>query len=442
MKKIIWGYASQFLQYGSAFLVLPFLLRNLSQPEMGVWYLFMSISILVSMLEMGFSQSLARSYVYVLGGATKLLKSGLSNDSCSQDLNVNLLASLHFACKKIYLVISQVGLIVLIFPGTYYIWYVGHEDIPIIRLFISWGVFCIAMFIGLYSKSYIPLMQGSDKFEDYYKSNALSNIIFIFLIPILLVLEIGLLGIAISFLASSISRMILSYYYTNSYGIHGHIKNIVANKKDMAEILSTLWPNAWRQGLVVVGAFLIIRANTLIASIYLGLDDTAMYSLSLQMFSVIQSISLTIFNLKQSQLSALIMSRDYMAIRGLIKKSVSAAIIIFLIGFAGAVFIAPHLLEAIKSNTRLLSSNMLLAMGIMVLLEMLHSIAASVIASSNQVPFVRSALLSGIAVCFGTIFCLSYFGLSIWWLIVTQACVQLAYNNWRWPLLVYRRYII
>jgi O-antigen/teichoic acid export membrane protein len=441
-KSLVWAYTSQFLQYGSAFLVLPFLLHNLSQIEMGMWYLFMAISLLAGMLEMGFSQSLARSYVYVLSGADRLQKDGLPAEGYSNRINRDLLASIHFASKRIYLIIALGGLFLLLLPGTYYIWYVNHDQIAESKLLVSWFIFGFSVFISLYSKHYIPLMQGSNRFEDLYKSNALSNIIFIAITAILLSAGFGLLGVSIAFLTAAIARFILSHFYSLSYELHSHIKNIASPKEKLDEILVTLWPNVWRQGLVAIGAFLIIRANTIISSLYLGLEDTAVYSLSLQMFAVIQSISLTFFNIKNSEISTLVMKGERGALKDVINESLIVAILVFFVGFTCAIFIAPNLLELLKSNTTILPSTMLLVMGMMIFLEIVHTMAATVIASSNQVPFVKAAILSGIAICIGTIICFEYVGLSIWWLIMTQFIVQLSYNNWKWPLLVYRRYYI
>ena len=407
---------------------------------MGMWYIFMTISLLAGMLELGFSQSLSRSYAYVLGGATKLQKNGLSPGEVSIDVNGDLLASVHFSSKKIYLAIANGGLLLLVLPGSAYIFYVNRSQIPITELFISWLIFSAAVYIGLLSKHFVPLMQGSGKFADFYKSNAISNILFILITAIVLMFRAGLAGIAVAFFVSALIRFLLSHLYSRKYEFHAHINSATVEKTDIYNILHILWPNAWRQGLVVIGAFLILRANTILSSIYLGLEDTATYALSLQMFSVIQSISLTIFNIRQPEISTLIMNDQLKKLRHLVNRSLACVTILFFIGFLSAIFIAPDLIILIKSDTRILPVDMLLVMGLMIFLEMLHTIAASIITSSNEVPFVKPAIFSGVAICLSTIMCFEFISLTIWWLILTQFFIQLTYNNWKWPLWVYKKY--
>jgi len=54
------------------------------------------------------------------------------------------------------------------------------------------------------------------------------------------------------------------------------------------------------------------------------------------------------------------------------------------------------------------------------------------------VPFVGPALLSGLAVVLLSWIGVKYGRFGLAWLIGSQFVVQLAYNNWKWPWLVYQ----
>jgi O-antigen/teichoic acid export membrane protein len=60
---VIWNYAGSILNLGMNVIILPFVLRILSTEELGLWYVFGSISALVSLLDFGFSPSIMRNII-------------------------------------------------------------------------------------------------------------------------------------------------------------------------------------------------------------------------------------------------------------------------------------------------------------------------------------------------------------------------------------------
>ena len=76
----------------------------------------------------------------------------------------------------------------------------------------------------------------------------------------------------------------------------------------------------------------------------------------------------------------------------------------------------------------------MLFMGGYLLLEMIHSNAATFITTRNRVPFVSSSILSGVAMVLISLFLINFTDLGLWSLLISQAVIQLLYNNWKWPL--------
>jgi hypothetical protein len=83
-----------------------------------------------------------------------------------------------------------------------------------------------------------------------------------------------------------------------------------------------------------------------------------------------------------------------------------------------------------------LSPSALLVFGVIIFLELNHSIFGLFITASNHVPFYKAALLAGAAILSFSAVLVGELG--VWSLILVQGGVQLAYNNWRWPLAVMR----
>lgn len=67
---------------------------------------------------------------------------------------------------------------------------------------------------------------------------------------------------------------------------------------------------------------------------------------------------------------------------------------------------------------------------------------AGMILIDNKVPFVKSAIISGVLVVLFNYLLLKYTNLGLMSVVLAQFVVQLAYNNWKWPKVVLDEYNI
>ena len=68
-RDIIWSYLGSFFQYCTSLIILPLILSNILEEELGLWYSFASIGTLVTYLDFGFSTTLVRNITYAWSGA-------------------------------------------------------------------------------------------------------------------------------------------------------------------------------------------------------------------------------------------------------------------------------------------------------------------------------------------------------------------------------------
>lgn len=439
-KDVLWGYLSQFLQYGAALLVLPLLLRKLNSAELGVWYVFMTISALVSMLDMGLAPTLARNVSYVMGGAKRLQKNGYEVIEQAGEVDYGLLKAMIAASRRIFFGIAVVALVLLALPGSAYIVHVAQAQIESRSVLLAWGIFVLASVVNLFYKYYTPLLQGRGLFVGFYKSNALANLGFVAVSAVLLQAGLGLLAVALGYLVSALLGRWLSWRYFYDASFKAKLAQAPAAPLSTADILGTMWHNAWRLGLGIMGAFLILRANTLLASAYLGLATTAAYALTLQVLSVLQSVSTVVFNVQLPKLAQYRVTNQRQALVRTMEQGLGYALGLFTLGMLGLLWLGSPLIHAIGGQTQLLPVPLLAWTGLTILLELNHSLAAGVIVTGNQVPFVKPALLSGVAIVLSSWLGLHYGGFGLAWLIGSQFTVQLAYNNWKWPWMIYQEF--
>jgi O-antigen/teichoic acid export membrane protein len=440
-KDVVWGYIAQFLQFGVALIALPALLRSLSSAELGVWYVLVTISMLVDMLDMGFTPTMGRSVCFVLGGARKLHRDGheLVTEG-NPDVDYGLLRALIKAAKRIFGVIAATALVLLATFGTWFILDVTRAQIPVRTMTIAWAIFVPATIINLYYKYFTPLLQGRGLFGAYYRSLAISKTAFVIVVIVSLHLGFGLIGVASGFLISALVGRVLSarYLYDREF------KHLLAQAQDasisLREMFLTLWNNAWRLGLVVVGGFLALRANNLTASAFLGLAVTSQYALTNQMFAAVTSVAYVIMSIQMQKMSQQRVVGNMVALRKRVSQSLVVSLLIYVAGAAFIIILGPTIITMIGGHTQILSRPQVIAIALVLLLGFNHQLTLNVIETGNTVPFVKATILSGIGVVAIATVGLKFGNMGVWWLIACQFLVPACYNNWKWPSVVGREF--
>ena len=129
-KDIIWNYASRIFQISSGIFLLPIILKALNSDELAIWYVFLSVTALINLLDFGFQQTILRNISYVFSGADKLLPEGIKKQDPNNIINYNLLYSVIQTARKIYGRISIIAFMILCTVG---LWYVIDISVVIIN---------------------------------------------------------------------------------------------------------------------------------------------------------------------------------------------------------------------------------------------------------------------------------------------------------------------
>ena len=96
-KDVIWTYLGKFFTVGVNIILLPLVMAALSESELGLWYVFASISQIVSLFDFGFSATISRHMTYAFSGAGKLEKTYVT-DSVFNKPNEQLMAGNYNLC--------------------------------------------------------------------------------------------------------------------------------------------------------------------------------------------------------------------------------------------------------------------------------------------------------------------------------------------------------
>jgi O-antigen/teichoic acid export membrane protein len=431
-KDIAWGYLSQFLNVGAGIVLIPVAIKCLSAEDMGLWYVFLALAGLAQLLEFGFQPTISRQTSYVYSGAMKLQPQGIPINEFNV-INKQLLANLIFASKKLYKYVAICSCLILLVFGTLYIY---SLNVTQVSSYIAWVVFSFSSVINFYFSYYNGLMQGRGQQTTLNKIITQSKVILLVVAVPLLLLDFGLLALAVATLISMIVNRFLVHnqFYDNSKEETYFIKN--ANITE--DLTNLLFLSSWRLGLTSLGAFLIQKANLFIASSFLGLKIAGSYGLTIQLIGILSMVSSMSVNLNIPKITALNSNNKKDEIIVIFQKSMIMAISLFIAGSVAIIFAGLPMISFLSDSIELVTLPILVLMLLFQLLEMIHSLSATYLTTLNYVPFARSALMSGGAIIILSLLSVNFTSFGLITLVLSQGVVQLAFNNWYWPLQAHR----
>ncbi len=97
------------------------------------------------------------------------------------------------------------------------------------------------------------------------------------------------------------------------------------------------------------------------------------------------------------------------------------------------------ILILVNAKTFLVEPGMLAVMFLIGLLERNHATAGGFILLNNEVPFFKASLLSGVATFVLLIILVYFANAGVWGMVLAPGIAQLAYQNWKWPMVLIRQ---
>ena len=420
-----------FFNMGTGVIVLPLILHFLTAEEIGLNYLMLTISSMVALIDFGFSPQIGRNITYALSGAKRVEREGL-RDEVNSEPNYRLLATVIEAAKFIYRRLSIVVFGLMITLGTYYIYYVTHGFIDVENSLWIWIVFCISNYFNIYFIYYRSLLTGSGKIYESSVSIILSKLTYIIVCGVLVVCGSGLISVVV---ANMLSPLVL-FLYSHVKFYTPEIKNLIPTdiqKNEIEEAITGIWYNAKKLGLNSLGAFAIVRTNLFLVGLFLPLSVVGSFGILTQIVPTLCSVASALFASYLPQIASLQVIHDKKGIVSKLSLTVAVYWLTMIISGTALVILLPWILKIIGSNADVPSTYITILYLIVLTLENNHSIFATVIVTSNKVPFVAAGLISGALIGVFIYLSLRFTTLGLLGVILAQGLVQLVYNNWYWP---------
>jgi O-antigen/teichoic acid export membrane protein len=437
-KDVVWAYAAQFFQIAAGVLILPLILRLLNADEIAVYYLMLNIGTLVTLFDFGFSGQFSRNFSYVFAGAQELKKEGLITIEEKKDINYHLLKILISTSQTVYRIISMLVLLTMFTAGTWYIYRVTSGFVRVPYALPIWLLYSVSTFLNIYYLYLNSLLVGKGAIAESRKATVYSRVAYISVASVLLVLKCGLISLIIAnFVAPFVQRFLSIKYFYNA-DIKNSLRRQNVNRHELAACFKLVWYNAKKLGLVSLGSVAINRSGMFFAGLYLSAADVASYGLMTQLVGVATGLSTTMFTIYQPIFAECRVNNDSENLLKYFSLTMGFFYFIFFIFSMILIFLGNPVLYLIKSNAFLPALSVMVIYSIVSLLEQNHSLFATFIVIKNNVPFVKASLLAGFFIVLGTYIVLNYLHLGLIGLIIVPGVVQIAYANWKWPVVVCR----
>ncbi len=432
-KDIAWNYIAQIINYGSGFFLLPLILNRLSAEEIGMNYLMQSVVFMIALISAEFSRQLGRNITYVLSGAQNLKKEGISDKVDEGKVDYHLLKVILTTTQTIYRVIALVVFALMLTAGSLYMWNATDGFSNVENSLVIWILFSLSTCVNIYFTYYNSFLSGAAMVMEYNKVTILTRMVYIIVSIILLLCGYGLMGVVIGHLVSPF----LGYFYAHACFFSPDMKENLAGKKadrlEVKETFKTIWFTTKKNIADCFGLYLVNQSGTLLIGGFLSLVEVASYGLMLQLFQLLASLSRGVFASYLPMFFKHRVKKDTVQFVRDFSFSMFVFWVTYIAGGFTIIYIAPPVLNVIRSNSELPIKLILYIYMINGVLEIFHELCSNAIVAKNEVPFMKASILGGICVFLVNFVTLQFTVWGMLGVVIGQLFVQSAYNHWKWP---------
>lgn len=432
---VIWVYVSRFLAIGVNVLLLPLIMKFLSDDELGLWYVFSSISQVVSLFDFGFSSTISRHMTYAWSGADKLKKTSVSNEY-RNSTNRALVSEIVVTCRLVYLIVSLAGLFIMAVFGTAYIYSVVDNGVSG-NILLSWIVYMVSIFLNMFYGYWASLLQGVGAVAERSKMGVYSKVAQMMIAIALILSGMGLLGFVISyFISGLILRIAGKIYFDKKTSGFERMRKVEIEK--VKGCFSVIWGTAWKDGIVALAQYLSTQANTLICAYYIDLSSTSVYGVMTQMVSIIASISASYFNAYQPVFSSVCLRKDAAEQKRIVCVTDFMYKAVFFVGMIALFIVGLPMIHLLRPEMEINALFCLMLCAFYYFFNQ-KDLFASMISSFNEIPYWQAYVISAIGSLVLSILFVKVFHLGIIGLVAAQLVVNMMYNFWKWPMYMMKR---
>jgi hypothetical protein len=428
---VAWGGVMTLLRGVGFLVVMAYALRKIPTPEIGLWYVMLSIAGLGSIVEFGFAATISRYGSYYSGGSAEIPAVGTTLAAAGA-MNTRAIAALVRMAHRLYIVFGLlVGVLMLLAWVGWRLWGdgpahgVGPRESAAFLLLVVGTAFNMT---GMYWPAILYGMNRVHEFNQWMVAGLVANYV---LALIGLVAGAGILALVAGQIVGSLVPRLAARRLVRAQLRHIESREVVPIS------WRELWPTTWRAGVLTLCTYLMIGITTVFCYVFADIRTAASYGLTMQMALMLHTTSALWLWVKIPVISAMRAQGNWNGILAILRWRVPASLVTYGIGAAIVIVAAPWVLSLLESRTEMLPRPAMLALLVLVGLDLIVGIHSALLQTGNEVPHMRAFCVSA----FFTLVFMWPLGtrFQVWGIIAAPFLGQLVANYWWVPYQFWER---
>jgi O-antigen/teichoic acid export membrane protein len=405
-------------------LLIPIVLIKLSSSELALWWVFVALQNFGNLADFGFGSTIPRIYSYLFAGAEDFDAEGLREAKTGGQPNFAGISRLNVTVQSLYLKISLAAIGLLAIGGTVFLIKPAAQSGFPEKVWCLWALFIVAIGYNLATYHWALAIQGLNRMRDLQLVYVTGGLSYVACAAILLLCKMGLLSMVVA-------------TFVKGFITHGRCRQIYQQVipkpehpvKPDAHIVSKLWPNAYKFGIMGLGAYCLSNGGVLICSQLLGKEITASFGLTAQIGSFMMSFAALWLVVKWPEITILRTQGKLEQMAVLFARRLTLVMASFVGMGLVVLFGGNAMLEKWKgTHTHLLPAPYLAFYLIYLAQQVFYVQFATLAFTENVVPFFKISLFTGLGVIASSLVLTPLFGL--WGLLAAPFITEMACTSW------------
>ena len=421
---LVYGLASTAVRVGSNLILIPLVVTRLSETDQALWWSFVALGNLTSLVDFGFGQAIARVYSYLWAGAEDFDTEGLRPPPQNHQPNLPRIRQLTVTVQRLYLYLAGLALLLLAGGGSLALAKSLSGSPAPLQAWASWGAYLLAAVYGLATSRWQLACQGLNQVRPLQAAYMWSGLAYLATAGLLLWMDVGLASMAVAVaLRGVLARGLARWAYLA----------VVPPAPDGPAtpdptMLRRLWPNARKFGLMTVGACAITNSSVLISGNLLGPEITASYGLTAAVGNFLISISTLWLVVKWPGLTILRTQGKVREMSVIFAQRLALTAATFVVGAVFLALLGNWALEFKGAHSRLLATPLLVVYLLYLGGQLVYVQFGTLALTENEVPFAKVSLFTGLSLVAASLLMTHWLGL--WGLLLAPPLVEGAYSAW------------
>ena len=426
------GLLSQFIQHFSGFLLLPVIVLYFNSEEIGLWYTLIALNGIGILLDFGVQPTIIRELA-----KTDIIRSVNKNNAETHLYDVHRkFSSIVFLMTTYY---SFLALIMLLTSELLFMRYVtSTPGIELVRTDLEglWSINTLAFMSTIGTLPFAAVLFGLDRPSEVYIISIINRISFLIVSLFCLQLQLGILTWSIATIVGNIVSVIVFgiFWKVNSFG--GFLTKFEVN--DIKNIYKIVFVSIYKMGIGALTQFLILRAPLFIVNFYLGLSVGAGLGILYQVNNAIWHVSKIPIQMNLASFTRGWVEFDASKMKSKVYNALMISVVLQIIGMilVFGLYLLFHQIILVKFG--MIELEVMLAVSLLFIGESFHSNCTLILSTKNYLQYYRAYIVSSLIIVV-TWFIAIGSGESLLLALCLQCVVQLSYNNWKWPVVLYKQ---